>query len=418
MKRRGHRKSRQGCQECKRRHIKCDEARPKCSNCTVSERRCDFAVRVTPATASASPAVSAAPPSRPSQPSTPIGQPTIPVIEESLIYQRRYDHEQDPATCGDVVNVNHMELMAHYTSSVANPECDPDLDRAITKITMQTALAFPWLLHEILAISSRHLAYLRPTRAAFYLTQAAHLQTQAINLFNRESLKLGPDNCTAAVIFSSTLGRHLLADTLANIKQETPTSDDDGGGGGGNTTLLLLDRFCHYISVHQGLRAVASSSWQFLEDSDLGRLIALSGMPPKQSKGTHLRPLAAWIEAEAEVEGGPLQDEGARDACLEAVDLLQKGLNAAVPGHRFDMTCVWAVLCPAKFLELVRRHVPPALVVLAHYAVLLRANDTWQIDGAAPAFLRVVAGALGDGYEARLEWVQGVVDGNRNLEAG
>lgn len=310
-----------------------------------------------------------------------------------------------------------MELMAHYTSSVANPECDPDLDRAITKITLQTALAFPWPLHEILAISSRHLAYLRPTRAAFYLTQAAHLQTQAINLFNRESLKLGPDNCTAAVIFSSTLGRHLLADTLANIKQETPTSDDDGGGGG-NTTLLLLDRFCHYISVHQGLRAVASSSWQFLEDSDLGRLIALSGMPPKRSKGTHLQPLAAWIEAEAEVEGRPLQDEGARDACLEAVDLLQKGLDAAVPGHRFDMTCVWAVLCPAKFLELVRRHVPPALVVLAHYAVLLRANDTWQIDGAAPAFLRVVAGALGDGYEARLEWVQGVVNGNRNLEAG
>ncbi|EGX95548.1 C6 finger domain protein [Cordyceps militaris CM01] len=37
--RRSHRKSRNGCTECKRRHIRCDEHRPVCSNCVSADRR-------------------------------------------------------------------------------------------------------------------------------------------------------------------------------------------------------------------------------------------------------------------------------------------------------------------------------------------------------------------------------------------
>ncbi|KAM3530077.1 hypothetical protein NHJ13051_001526 [Beauveria bassiana] len=40
--RRSHRKSRNGCAECKRRHIRCDEHRPVCSNCVSADRACVF----------------------------------------------------------------------------------------------------------------------------------------------------------------------------------------------------------------------------------------------------------------------------------------------------------------------------------------------------------------------------------------
>lgn len=40
--RRSHRKSRNGCAECKRRHIRCDERRPVCSNCVSADRTCVF----------------------------------------------------------------------------------------------------------------------------------------------------------------------------------------------------------------------------------------------------------------------------------------------------------------------------------------------------------------------------------------
>ncbi|KAF4431771.1 Lysine biosynthesis regulatory protein LYS14 [Colletotrichum fructicola] len=40
--RRSHKKSRNGCTECKRRHIRCDERQPSCANCEVAERACVF----------------------------------------------------------------------------------------------------------------------------------------------------------------------------------------------------------------------------------------------------------------------------------------------------------------------------------------------------------------------------------------
>ncbi|THZ61668.1 hypothetical protein D6C86_04319 [Aureobasidium pullulans] len=40
--RRAHKKSRNGCSQCKRRHIKCDESQPACSSCVVAGLDCPF----------------------------------------------------------------------------------------------------------------------------------------------------------------------------------------------------------------------------------------------------------------------------------------------------------------------------------------------------------------------------------------
>ncbi|KAM3440022.1 hypothetical protein NHJ13734_003457 [Beauveria thailandica] len=40
--RRGHIKSRNGCETCKRRHIRCDEGFPQCANCTKHKSRCPY----------------------------------------------------------------------------------------------------------------------------------------------------------------------------------------------------------------------------------------------------------------------------------------------------------------------------------------------------------------------------------------
>ncbi|KAI0428531.1 putative Zn(II)2Cys6 transcription factor [Xylaria sp. FL1042] len=42
MLRRQHTKSRNGCSECKRRHVRCDEQRPSCTNCIKAKRKCEY----------------------------------------------------------------------------------------------------------------------------------------------------------------------------------------------------------------------------------------------------------------------------------------------------------------------------------------------------------------------------------------
>lgn len=373
--------------------------------------------------------------------------------------QRNHDGDstQPPppdAASGPAVNLHHMELLAHYTFAVSNPEIDPDLDRAATKMVVQTALGFPWLLYEILAISSRHLATFAqpgsgsgPRSAAFYRAQASQLQTQALHLFNRRrgsgrgdgdglspaAAAIDETNCVAAVLFSSTLGRHLLADTLEDLQR--PDND---------SSEAALDRYCRYLQVHLGLRAVASSSWSHLVESDLWPLIALAGrIHPSRSgvRGTELRGLSRWVAAkEAGASGAAVgvndeqdEEEEHRKACLEAIDLLQIGLDESSSSsssangtsssaylspsspkqhQQHQMTFTWPVRCPPKFSELVRRREPRALVILAHYAVLLhRGRNLWQIGPSAPRFLQVISDVLGpsEGYEAQLAWPRAVV---------
>ncbi|KAJ5358842.1 uncharacterized protein N7496_011255 [Penicillium cataractarum] len=40
--RRSHTKSRKGCLECKRRHVKCDEGTPKCTLCRKRRLECSY----------------------------------------------------------------------------------------------------------------------------------------------------------------------------------------------------------------------------------------------------------------------------------------------------------------------------------------------------------------------------------------
>ncbi|TLD09534.1 hypothetical protein PspLS_11837 [Pyricularia sp. CBS 133598] len=437
-KRRTHRKSRRGCQECKQRHQKCDEQRPQCANCAITNRVCHYEadqaspgelpLHGTPVNLDV-----VSPPNRATL-ETLRPPPILVGIEGSP--QSRSDGEDVTPAAASEVNLDHMELMAHYTFALSNPEIDQDFDRAATKMVLQTALDFPWLLHEILAITSRQLVLLRPERATFYRVQASRLQTRALSLFNSRDAGNGLQptidaaNSLAATLFSSTLGRHLLVDTLGSLLDAGDASSE-----------AALDRYCRYLQVHNGLRVVASSAWPHLMESELWPLISLVGQlntPRLSGQGDELRGLSDWVREQhrdrnltgtstAADENSHEEDE-ALEACLEAISLLQTGLDHSGLFsfssshhplqqqrrrlHQHQMTFSWSVRCPAKFNQLVQQRRPAGLVILAHYAVLLHlSRDLWLIGRSAPGFFRVVADVLGPLYDAQLAWPRAVVSG-------
>lgn len=295
---------------------------------------------------------------------------------------------------GGAVNLGHMELLIHYSLVVSVPELDDDLDASATKLVLKTTLDAPWLLHEVLAISARHLAVLNPRKSAFYLTQAVQLQTKAIEMFNSARLQINESNCIAAVLFSSTLGRHMLTDTLAN---RDPNVD------------LFLERYSQYVEVHRGLRAVAHGSWQSLVESELGPLLSwgIQKFDAKAARGNQFDGLRDWISQSS-------LDQAYIEACLDAIFFLQVGLDsvsgAATRMKRHQMVSIWSVLSPPKFTELVRQRQSEALIVLGHYAVLLHyARDMWQIGDAGAYFLHMVCEILGADSDLYLSWPRSII---------
>ncbi|KAI0466590.1 hypothetical protein F4859DRAFT_497285 [Xylaria cf. heliscus] len=415
MNRRTHKKSRLGCRECKRRHIKCDENRPACSHCVITHRECHYVSSLTTTASSRlTPEATIGTPDsthRSDRAPSP-GFAAIPTTDAASITQSQIISGSDGThwtgedlaassngVPGGSVNLNHMEFLLHYKLSISVPELHSDFDAVATTTVNRLALKFPWLLHAMLAISSRHLAVLRPGSSGLYLAEACQLQSQAIKMFNSERLHVDETNCSAALLFSSILGRHMLVDTLAGL-------ESDGS--------VLLDNYCHYVQVHRGLRAIASNSWRFLPESEIWPFMLFSGLQrPREAHGAELIELRRWIQETDDLDGETLE------VCAEAINLLQVGLDemsaARMENRRYQMAFIWSVCNNAKFNDLVAQRLPQALVILAHYTALLHhARNIWQIRDAGYRFLHTICSILGPSYESRLWWVRNLVFGSES----
>ncbi|EXK24246.1 hypothetical protein FOMG_19018 [Fusarium oxysporum f. sp. melonis 26406] len=93
--------------------------------------------------------------------------------------------------------------------------------------------------------------------------------------------------------------------------------------------------------------------------------------------------------------------------CRNALDGLLTTFEAiAAPRSSYAHVWLWAFTLPQAFLEFVSEHEPFALVLLAHYATLVRCfeHDHWYIQGWSARVLVAVQGALLESWKPWLEW--------------
>ncbi|KAF2864668.1 hypothetical protein BDV95DRAFT_508975 [Massariosphaeria phaeospora] len=389
MLRRSHKKSRGGCAQCKQRHVKCDEGRPVCMLCTMSGRDCSFASQ-------ALPQHSAAAQSTLSQDQDClmteglVQLPTsIPTPASSEHQSINLDQDADP---DEPINLNHMELIIHLTEDQGmfnlSDEVD-DLHAYALPFALKTGLKSPYLLHQMLAFSARHLAFLHPGSSATYIHQAISLQTRAVSLFNSTHAAVDQSNCVAILLFSTILGQHLLADTLAKR--------DPGG---------LEPFLAHYLQcagMHRGIHSIAESAWPQLMVSELEPVLSSSHrFTSRQPKGHDCDRIKALVDSAA---GLSVDD---KTACRVALQYLQVGLDAALneeeQGNRFKMINAWSMLVPPEFRALLAAKRPEALAVMAHYALLLHyGRAMWQVGDSGVYLLGLIVDYLGPPWSLWLD---------------
>ncbi|KAK4174825.1 hypothetical protein QBC36DRAFT_356212 [Triangularia setosa] len=400
MLRRSHKKSRAGCLECKRRHVKCDEQRPKCIICTLSERDCSYAspTQLSQTTAgtdgTATPfsgdRVAVSPPGSVSgssvsnAASSTLGDaapvPGVPLPE--LGHPSSY-------LCHDV-NSAHMELMIRFKFSDHAPELNEELHDFASKLLFRCALQAPYLMHQMLAVCARRLAGLFPDRSDFFLEHAMHLQTRAISIYNETAAKaqIDQNNCSALLLYCSLLSRHLLADLLA--KRDTNL---DG----------FLDRYLQFLSISGGLKGVSVTAWELLLESDIKHLVLWAiGISQSLPLGNHCDYLRHLISESLSLG---LQS---REACLKAVDFLQVGfdkiLGHDVRNERYLMIFMPAAV-PSEFTDLLAQRRPEAIAVMGYWALYLHlSRNVWHVADSGAYLLRSIARYLGPDWGHWLSW--------------
>jgi hypothetical protein len=223
-----------------------------------------------------------------------------------------------------------MELLIRFNFEEHAPELNVEIHDFASKLLFKCALEAPYLMHQILAVSSRRLAILEPERADSLLENAIHLQTKAVSVYNESAAKAQIDqtNCSALLLFCSLLGRHLLADLLAR-------RDADFGD--------FLTRFLEFLSISRGLMAMSVAAWDLLLQSDIKHLV-LWALEISQStpQGHHCDGLQRLV-----AESGDL-DAPSKEACMTAIACLQVGFDSLLGGdtrnQRYLMVFMWYVL--------------------------------------------------------------------------
>ncbi|KAF2006801.1 hypothetical protein P154DRAFT_421197 [Amniculicola lignicola CBS 123094] len=166
-----HHKSRGGCSNCRKRRVKCDEKRPKCSHCLRREEECEQRV----------PHIRHSP--GPSLPQ-PISPPAL--IDGT----------------SPVINMMHMKLFHHFETSTRHTLCF----QSVWKEAIGWSLEYEALMHAILSISARHLAYLCPNEPKYGIAATAHF-TKTLSMFRKDinerftAFTMDPVMATSVLIF-------------------------------------------------------------------------------------------------------------------------------------------------------------------------------------------------------------------------
>ena len=380
MSRRTHKKSKNGCANCKRRHIRCDETLPVCVNCRTTERACSFLelgrtisepIQVYP-----SPAVTT----------------TLPGTESPG------DHvgtvlQTDQQYC---VNVDHTDLFCHFftqTSQTFQTESESGL-LGISIVRQYLHLA-PYLLHEILAIAALHLSLLEAARQDHYRNYASGLQTQALSLFNNAATTTNESHQVPSLIFSSLIGVHVLCDTLRY-------REDD--------LNVFLDRFTAFFRLHQGVRILASGSWAALRrHNDLKTwLHTLERVAEVANAGTECEQLREMVGS---ADIGPQSQEAYRLAIKHLQWAFDVDRCAQTRPESKQMLFAWTILVPSGYIDLLMQRRPEALVVLAFYGVILhRYSDLWVVGDGGAFLIRSITTSLGSYWERWLAWPNAMIE--------
>jgi len=488
-RRRSHRKSRDGCVECKKRHIRCDESRPDCLNCEKAARRCEWpppkkksartmrreAQRLRNEAAAAAAASSSLDPSTPSMD---VDSPIEGLSQQQHRKQQRESQQHQPTDDADAASlrrsqsrsaapsepplrapssheepttalpapsllergddpleshghdrqlftVQHLRFLHHAGTAMGHGVMAHPHTGRILDIAVRRAVDAPFLLDEVLALSALHLAATladdssngsspgdrpnnnsnyhppSPTYIASLRNQSTELQTRALASFTRHSLSVDLNDAESAIprfLFAAVLSLHNLAETLETVRH-LQSSDFH----------VFIHKLADCLGLHRGIRTVIKPAWNDLINSELEPLLNVTQHANERiirrrehdDAGGECAHLLALLDAS---DLGSATDR----ACRDAVERLQWAFDlysdtdadaGSAAASAFSVT-----VC-AEYVDVLRRLQPEALVILAHYGVLLhRHRHLWLYRDAGARMIDAISRHLGTYWRDAMTW--------------
>ncbi|PYI17348.1 hypothetical protein BO99DRAFT_388851 [Aspergillus violaceofuscus CBS 115571] len=369
--RRSHRKSRNGCQQCKHRKVKCGEEKPTCDNCMRHGVRCSFAVstRLAETASSFTEATSAS------------NNTTLP---------------QPPSSTGTSdLAIADLELLHHYTTSTAYTfSANPALQTLWRVEVPKIGFTAPYTLRAILALSALHLAGLRPGHKDQYLQLASTHHDAALRLATPAIAHLTATNATPLFLFSALSSFICCAKPLKL----------------GNFLLWEGHEIANWLLLIKGTGTIVAVAEESLKNGPLGLLFSVHRRPRAHDFDDAAATQHAFLEDLRQFVLAEATDDPPRQTIYsEAIDHMSHCLTLCrAKGWRLETADVfmWLLRVPHDFLLALKEYQPPAMVIVGYFCVLMHQLEwIWCMRGWGTHILsQIYEQVPGPVYRAWLQW--------------
>ena len=405
--RRMHTKSRNGCMQCKKRHVKvstpcfpfagyshsdtmtqCDEQRPLCGRCVKTSQKCSLSL---PAPSEHTCNCSQRPilPSNTSFYSHRANVDHVAIQNLRIFSEQMYQPpllatsslEYQPLPMGD------MELL--HSSLREGQALGLDADHDI-----KLGFSSPYLLHIILGLSALRLYDRQPMRMDL-LSRASRHQDRALALVRPHLADLNQSNIHAVLRFAFLVSIVALGQPLYRPSGRSQYGEDS------------IDHLLHSFNMVRGVKFVTERQWQLSGEATMGDGPCLDDDDPLQQG---LRGKFPQYYAVRDLVARTCKVESERLVCLDAIrkvfsfiDLIES-YPQLHPQARLIQ--IWPIELDQRFIAMMSARRPIALLILGFYTALLklRSGTAWPFVAWPKLVLRRVMKVLGREWTVHLRW--------------
>lgn len=290
-------------------------------------------------------------------------------------------------------NIECLRLMHHFCIFTAKTlSGDLEGQELLQTHLISVALDYNFLLHAVLALASLHLSRIDQTLRETYLQQAGKHHDAGISLFRNDIQNIDETNYEAVLFFAAILNPYSTAISMSAIDANH-----------------ALDSILQSFALTRRLRPMV---WQFHSTVLASRFIRLI---PKDTQGidwertelpvnTELVKLRKFSDVVQQLYPPDILE--AYGSAIRLLDLVFEQVASQLPNlPSHALVKMWVHMVKPRFLELLSERQPGALIIFAHYGVLLKRIDHyWFLEGFAEQVLHIADTFVPGEWKSWLDW--------------
>ena len=283
----------------------------------------------------------------------------------------------------------------------------------------EQAFVHPFLMHGILMFAAAHLRYLRPHEDQRFASLTRYHQERGLASFHYALMEINSENCGAVFAFASMLSivsmtaitmprKHHHSERGNNTNNRNNSNDNDENDP--PTTLADIDEL---MVITRGVRDVIEPAYPHMTSMPLRIMFGCYNLDDYNSVSlptelaSRVRSLSSMIHQFC----SPANNPDAASACQAALADLERiykdRLFLRENVDEIGVILKWIVIVPGAFLALVKAADTAALIVFAHYVMLLRLlHDRWYLQGMAERMMGAIERSIAPRGLVWLRWPQ------------